>query len=130
MLASTELEGLDRMRASIQAYFDFFRRNPRFVKLLGRAQIEAVGEDRDHGNMSSDLMHRGTEVIAAAQREGALRGDVLPEFILIGFLSLVAYWFQCRERYLPETGLTAEAERYDDRYLDFILKVYLKGIAP
>ena len=64
------------------------------------------------------------------KREGRLRSDVSPEFILIGFLSLVASWFQAREQYLPQAGLEGAPESYDDAYLDFILKTYLRGVAP
>ena len=129
MLAGTELEGLDRLGASIRAYFDFFRENPLFIKLLGRAQLDSRGE-RDEESMAPELMRQGVEVIARGQREGRLRNDVPPQFILIGFLSLVAFWFQARDQYVPQTGLEGPPESHDDAYLDFILKTYLRGVAP
>lgn len=127
-LEMLDFKGVERMDASIRAYFSFFRDNPQFVKLLGRAQLDDIKEDEEP--MSSMLIQQGAEVIAEAQKDGKLRNDVSPQFILFGFLSLVAYWFQCRGRYMPQTGLAGDPQSYDDEYLDFILKVYLKGIAP
>ena len=116
------------MDASIRAYFQFFRYNPQFVKLLGRAQLDNIkGEESPQ---SAELIKRGVQVIAQAQTEGRLRKDIAPQFVLFGFLSLIAYWFQCRDRYLPQAGLENDPESYDDNYLTFILKVFLKGVLP
>lgn len=123
-----ELEGGKMMEASIRAYYSFFRDNPLFVKLLGRAQLDNVKEDEEP--MCIELQRRGEEIVAKAQKEGLVRNDVLPQFIILGFLSLVTYWFQSREQYLSKSGLTGDPDNYDDQYLDFILKIYLKGIAP
>jgi len=116
------------MEESIRAYFTFFRRNPLFVKLLGRAQIDQIHEDEEP--MCSELHRRGEEMIRKAQKAGILRDDIHPQFIILGFISLVAHWFQSREEYLKKCGLTDEPENYDDQYLEFILKVYLRGISP
>lgn len=129
LLRNTEYRGTARMEASLRAYFEFFREHPLFVKLLGRAQLDA-GTAHEVGPMSHDLLSQGTEVIAEAQRDGRLRGDVAPQFILIGFLSLVTYWFQSREWYLPLLGLDGPPDGYDDGYLEFILEVYVRGVAP
>jgi len=127
VLKKADVKGLDRMAESIRACFGFFRDNPPFVKLLGRIQLEGITDSGEP--MAAELMQGGSKVIAQAQRAGELRADVEPQFILIGFLSLVAYWFQCRGKYLPESGLPGAPEAYDEKYLDFILKVYLRGIA-
>jgi len=126
-LDAAGLPGLERMAESIRAYFGFCRDNPQFVKLMLRAQLEpATPGDPPAG---PQLMQRGTEAIAAAQRAGELRRDVPPQFILIGCLSLVAQWFLGREHLPRETRRHADPRRADERYLEFILKVYLKGIA-
>jgi AcrR family transcriptional regulator len=128
MLDNAEMAGSERMRASIEAYFGFFRANPRFVKLLGRSRLDAI-EENNEWSMSAELMRRGAEVISESQKNGELRNDVPAEFILIGFLSLVAEWFLSRDQYLSKAGVTGDFEHVDDQYLDFILKVYLRGIS-
>jgi hypothetical protein len=73
-------------------------------------------------------MTRGTEVIAKSQASGELRPDVPAAFILTGFLSLVTHYFQSREAF--SAGPTVDQQLNDEAYLEFILRVYRKGIAP
>ncbi|MDR3671320.1 MAG: TetR/AcrR family transcriptional regulator [Holophaga sp.] len=125
-LEKTGVGGMDRIAESIRAYFTFFQANPRFVKLLGRAQLDGGAEGMK--SMSSDLVARGTEVIAQCQASGELRSDVPAAFILTGFLSLVTHYFESREAFF--TGSPEDRKRTDEAYLEFILRIYRKGIAP
>lgn len=117
---------LERLRASIRAYFSFFREHPEFAALHARLQLDDT--QIEDVPISSELMTRGVEAIARAQAEGVLRDDLRPEFILIGFLSLVAHWFQGRSRYLSECGIKGNPQNHDDAYLDFILDAFVAGV--
>jgi AcrR family transcriptional regulator len=127
MFEKPDLEGAGLIEESIRAYFQFFQNNPDFVKLLARAQLDNVKEKNP---TAAELTLRGTELVARDQEAGLLRDDVSPEFIILGFLSLVAFWFMSRNEYLPQAGFSDEPESYDSQYLEFILKVYIKGILP
>ena len=131
LLDDREMDDMDRMRDSIRSYFRFFENNPHYVKLLGRAQLDAgdAGERAEAEAMGEALMRKGSEVILAAQKAGAIRDDVRPDFVIIGFLSLVAHWFH-GGRLLKLGGDPNEQDADDREYLDFIIKVYLRGIAP
>ena len=131
LLDDREIDDMARMRDSILSYFRFCENNPDYMKLLGRAQIDAIegGEGEATEKMGEELMRKGSEVIAAAQRAGAIRDDVRPDFLIIGFLSLVAHWFMGGRLLMGEAG-HENPEQHDREYLDFILKVYLRGIAP
>ena len=123
---------LERMAASIRSYFSFFQANPDYPRLLGRAQLDSSESAEGlgaSGQMGADLIRNGSELIAVAQRAGTIRDDVRPELVIIGFLALVAYWFQGGDLLLSEAG-AGDRESNDPDYLDFILKVYLRGIAP
>jgi len=122
------LEDVQRLEASIRVYFSFFKKNPRFVKLLARAQVEGLEEEDNH--QCFDLKKKGIATIKEAQNKGILRDDIEPEFVILGFLSLVAYWFQSRDQFLLQCGLTEDPQNYDEVYLDFIIKIFLKGITP
>ena len=98
------------------------------MKLLGRAQLDDIEAGGDA--TAAELVQRGIEAISRAQQAGQLRADLPPQFILLGFLSMVIHWFQCRKQYLPDAGLNATPQSYDGEYLDFIVKVYLRGITP
>jgi AcrR family transcriptional regulator len=127
LLEQSDLGGQELVEASILAYFSFFQNNPHFVKLLGRAQLDGIAEDDP---VCDELTRRGTKLIAERQKAGKLRSDVAPEFIIFGFLSLVAFWFMGRHRFLLQADLPGEPSDYDKQYLEYILKVYLAGIAP
>ena len=132
LLDDREIEDLARMRDSILSYFRFCENNPDYMKLLGRAQIDAIegkGEGEEAEAMGEELMRKGSEVIAAAQAAGTIRDDVRPDFLIIGFLSLVAHWFIGGRLFMGEAG-QENPEQHDREYLDFIIKVYLRGIAP
>ncbi len=132
LLDDRELDDMARMKDSIVSYFRFFEENPHYVKLLGRAQLDAgeggEGEGEGAEEMGEALMRKGSEVIVAAQKAGTIRDDVRPDFVIIGFLSLVAHWFQGGRLLKVDEG--SVALNADDReYLEFIIKVYLRGIA-
>jgi len=131
LLDDREIDDMERMRNSITSYFRFFQKNPHYVKLLVRAQLAAGegGEGEEAEAMGELLMRKGSEVIAAAQEAGAIRGDVRPDFVIIGFLSLVSQWFQ-GGRHLMLAHDTGEQAEHDEAYLDFIIRAYLQGISP
>jgi AcrR family transcriptional regulator len=131
LLEDREIDEMARMRDSILSYFRFCEDNPDYMKLLGRAQIDAIegGEGEKTEEMGEELMRKGSEVIAAAQKAGAIRDDVRPDFLIIGFLSLVAHWFMGGRLFMGEAG-HEDPEKHDREYLDFIIKVYLRGISP
>lgn len=131
LLERDDLQGTERLAESIREYFRFFTENPVIVTLMVRAQLE---DEEMRSENSEVLLTRGAAVVAEAQRQGHLRDDVAPEFVVMGFLSLVAQWFQSRGRLMPsDSSLCRETGRpgaLDAAYLDFILKVYLQGMAP
>jgi AcrR family transcriptional regulator len=133
LLGTEGMDDIARMEASIRSYFGFFEANPHYIRLLGRAQLDAAGDtDEQLGaaeEMGAELMRKGSEVIEAAQRAGAIRDDVRPDFVIVGFVSMVAYWFQGGHLFMSEAGVE-DRKALDPQYLDFILKVYLRGIAP
>ena len=128
MLDMAGLDDKERVARSIPVYFAFFLANPQFVKLLGRAQLDGIQVAQD--SLSIKLMRESSDAIARAQKSGEIRADVRPAFVLTGFLSLVAHWFQCRDQVVLEAGLPGSPENYDSEYLDFIIKVFVRGITP
>lgn len=130
LLDDREIDDMKRMRDSIISYFRFCERNPDYMKLLGRAQLDAGegAEGEETEEMGEELMRKGSEVILAAQQAGTIRDDVRPDFVIIGFLSLVAHWFMGGRLFMGEAG-QEDPDRDDREYLDFITKVYLRGIS-
>ena len=134
LLDNPQLNDMDRMRESIVSYFRFFEKYPHYVRLLTRAQLDigedGAGEGDPAEEMGDMLMRKGSEVIAEAQRAGRIRDDIRPDFAIIGFLSLVAHWFMSGHHLMVETDTLADRAAHDREYLEFIIKVYLRGLAP
>jgi len=131
LLDDREIDDMQRMRDSITSYFRFCASNPDYMKLMGRAQLDAgeAGEGEEAAQMGEALMQKGSEVILAAQQAGTIRDDLRPDFVIIGFLSLVAHWFMGGRLFMGEAG-HEHPEQHDREYLDFIIAVYLRGISP
>ena len=131
LLDDTAVDDLERMANSIVSYFDFSARNPDYVRLLSRAQLDAgdAPDGEAATDMGSELMRKGAERIRAAQEAGTIRSDIDPHFVIVGFLGLVASWFQAGPLFLSELGDEA-GSLGNQAYLDFILQVYLRGISP
>jgi AcrR family transcriptional regulator len=131
LLDNPEIDDMQRMRDSITSYFRFCASNPDYMKLLGRAQLdEKKGAEGEEAEQLGDvLMRKGSEVIVAAQQAGAIRDDVRPDFVIIGFLSLVAHWFMGGRLFMGEAGQD-NPEQHDREFLDFVIAVYLRGISP
>ena len=132
LLDDREMDDMERVRQSIVSYFRFFETYPHYVKLLGRAQLDDDGsEERDPAqDMGKMLMQKGSEVMIAAQRAGAIRDDIRPDFAIIGFLSLVTHWFMGGRHLVWEPGPDKPREVHDREYLDFVIRVYLRGLEP
>ena len=134
LLDNPQMNDMERMRQSIVSYFEFFEKYPHYVRLLTRAQLDLGDEGAGEGDpaeaMGEMLMRKGSEVIEAAQRAGRIRDDIRPDFAIIGFLSLVAHWFMSGHHLMVETHDEKDREGHDREYLEFIIKVYLRGIAP
>lgn len=127
LLEGDEVVGLARLEASIRAYFRFFQRNTGFARLMMRAYLDH--DDKDD-RMSGELLQSGAAVIAEAQQRGDLRSDVPAEYILLSFLSMVSQWFVSREHHLADLAEGESPEDHDEAYLDTILKIFLRGVAP
>jgi len=133
LLDNPQMNDIERMRESIVSYFEFFEKYPHYVRLMTRAQLDLGDEGAGEGDpaeaMGEMLMRKGSEVIEAAQRAGRIRDDIRPDFAIIGFLSLVAHWFMSGHHLMVETYDEKDREAHDREYLEFIIKVYLRGIA-
>jgi TetR/AcrR family transcriptional regulator len=134
LLDNPQMKDMERMRQSIVSYFEFFEKYPHYVRLLTRAQLDLGEDGASEGDpaeeMGEMLMRKGSGVIAEAQRAGRIRDDIRPDFAIIGFLSLVAHWFMSGHHLMVETKDEKDREAHDREYLDFIIRVYLRGLAP
>lgn len=114
------------MRRSIEAYFQFLRENPEFVRLAIWMNLE---DPRLAQMTYPELVTLGVERIQQEQRAGRIRDDVEPRHLVIMFVSLCMYWFMARSAGF--SGLVPEdPESADPAYLEDMLKVFFLGVRP
>ncbi len=119
---------LELLRKSVDIYFRFLQKNPQMIRILvwmflERDQEICLQKDKH-------LAEIGTSELALAQKEGHIRQDVDPGFILFTFIGLCQHWFQDKEHFLRDFGSDGLPEDLDEAYLDAINKIFFEGILP
>ena len=112
---------------AVTRYFNLFRDNPQLTRLISWHIIES--EKDAHGD-ERELTLLGIEKIREGQKEGHLRSDVDPRYILISFFCLVTHWFQAKHEYLKWLGMDPKSAKADEDYLQTLLKVFFEGVLP
>ena len=126
MLEESDPEA-ELLRDSMKMYFRFLQGSPAMVRLFAWMFLE---DDVDCGDLDGDLAKLGIEHIRQAQEDGTFRSDLDPRYILMTFLSLTQHWFQFRDSFLLDAGLSGPREELDTEYLESILKIFFGGILP
>ena len=120
----------DLLRESIITYFRFLRDNPEMVRMLAWMYLEHDDVCDETATKDGELMQLGANKIRTAQREGFIRSDLNPYFVLITFIGLCQQWFHDRDHFGGVLGLDTDDPALDDTYLDTILRIFFEGIAP
>jgi TetR/AcrR family transcriptional regulator len=122
-----EAEGsAELLEESIEKYFDFLKKNPSFVRMIGWMQLEQVDSSFPLGEA---LTREAVRKLRDTQAAGQLRDDLHPFSILISFLGLAEHWFQGKEMHTK--GLDPEDRVVDDdAYLRDLLRIFLEGVRP
>jgi TetR/AcrR family transcriptional regulator len=76
------------------------------------------------------LVEIGGAELRQAQRDGYIRQDIDPRFILFTFIGLCQHWFQDKEHFLSDFGSEGLPEDLDEAYLDAVSKIFLEGLLP
>ncbi len=119
---------LELLRESVAVYFRFLQENPQMIRILVWMFLERDQEiclEKDQ-----KLAEIGSMELKKAQRNGAIRKDIDPRFILFTFIGLCQHWFQDKEHFLRDFGSEGLPEDLDEAYLDAINKIFFEGILP
>ena len=113
------------LREAMAAQFEFFRQNPKFVRLHTWLDIE---RDCTCAELSQRLYALGTARLYEAQARGGIRRDIDPRHLFLVLWSLAIHWFQGRRTF--SLMLDGDDRAVDDAHLDQILKIIRDGITP
>ena len=116
------------LRVSMISYFQFLAERPEFGRMMCMMYLQGDSSCED---LADELIQAGVEKIRRAQKDGFLREDLNPIFILISFLSLVEHWFLSKQHFFsnhfPNLS-AAETETLDQDYLRDLTKIFFEGI--
>lgn len=119
---------LELLRESVAVYFRFLKKNPQMIRILVWMYLERDQEmclEKD-----KKLVEIGSAELEKAQRDGHIRRDIDPRFILFTFIGLCQHWFQDKEHFLSDFASEGLPEDLDEAYLDAVNKILLEGLLP
>jgi TetR/AcrR family transcriptional regulator len=112
---------------AIVNFFELMKSDPGLVRLFGWHLIEDRMEpDEDE----QELGTMGAKMLAEAQKEGHIRQDVDPKYVIIAFCCLVVHWHQAKDHYLRWFRTDPSSGNADEEYLENILKIFFDGVLP
>lgn len=116
------------LRESFHFYFKFLKKNPQLVRILAWMFLE---RDQDMCiEKDKDLIKTGVEQLRYAQKQGNIRADIDPRFIIFTFIGLSQYWFQQKDHFIRDFGTDGLPEDLDGAYLKSISKIFFEGVIP
>ena len=119
---------VELLRASLAFFFEFLRQNPQVVRIMAWMFVE-----RDEGmcmQKDRELIRTAVEKIRECQRQGLLRADIDPRFVIFVFSGMCHHWFQERDHFLVDYGDAGLPGDLDETYLQSIMKLFFEGVLP
>jgi TetR/AcrR family transcriptional regulator len=123
-LLENDEDGEDLLERSIVTYFRYLQQNPRVVRMIAWLDIKGDPKMDEMGRRVTEL---GVVKIADAQKQGLIRADLEPAFVIISFIGLVQHWFRACEPISFGMELASKSA-LDERYLQTMLSLFLNGI--
>jgi TetR/AcrR family transcriptional regulator len=112
---------------AIVTFFELMKSDPALVRLFGwhliEDRMEPDGDEQELGMM-------GAEKVAEAQKQGHIRPDLDPRYVIIAFCCLVVHWHQAKGHYLRWFLTDSSSADTDESYLENILKIFFEGVLP
>jgi TetR/AcrR family transcriptional regulator len=112
----TDLEPLEAIRTLVEFKFDYYVENPRIIPLLAAENMNGgkyLKRSRRLRDMHLSLIDMIRKVLAAGERQGAIRPGIDPFQLYVSFSALSYFYFSNAATLSTAFGrqLTSEAER-------------------
>ncbi|MEL6177871.1 MAG: TetR/AcrR family transcriptional regulator [Myxococcota bacterium] len=115
------------MRESMELYFNYFRKNPQLPRLMAWMSLEKRTSFED---MSEGLVEFAIQRVHDGQRNGAIRDDLDPYFVMVAFFMLLEPWFGQREMMSKKFDIGLTDEEMDDRWIHTAALIMTRGLEP
>ncbi|HID77877.1 MAG TPA: TetR/AcrR family transcriptional regulator [Planctomycetaceae bacterium] len=120
---------LEFVAGGIRTLFELYRSDPSLVRLGAWAQLDGTGAEWPG---DEELWGAIVDRMREAQEAGVIRADIDATLLITMGFAMVHHWCQFRAwrkhvlEYFPEQ----DEEALDDRYLEAVLAVFIRGITP
>lgn len=121
-----ETTGRAMLAAHLRTLFQFFRDNPRLLRLLSWARLE--GDSKDLWPGERELIEAFRDLGRRSQDRREMRGEVDPLMLVAIMESLVTSWWENRE-WMARLFPHKDAEELDRLFLDNATMILLHGVA-
>lgn len=110
-----------------KSMFDFYKENPKLVRMIKWGRLEDddeswEGEERLHEYYMNQLK--------LAQKNGRIRSDIEPFYILVTLNGAFQLWSEYRESFALAMGKEKATASTDDEYLEQVIEQFKRGLAP
>jgi TetR/AcrR family transcriptional regulator len=116
---------LETYVASIRMYAEFLEAHPEIARMHGWMALEDVSKAEFK---AKGLMSLGIEKLTRAQKEGAIRDDIHPVYMLEAFIFLMEHWVLMRgvaRHWLPDD---VDSQQVAAGFGDAMIKILTDGI--
>ena len=121
-----EISGRALLTAHLQALFQFFRDNPRLLRLLSWARLE--GDSKELWPGEQELIEAFRDLGRRGQDRREMRGEVDPLMLVAIMENLVTSWCENRD-WMARLFPHRDAEELDRLFLDNATTILLHGVA-
>jgi TetR/AcrR family transcriptional regulator len=104
--------------------FDFFRKNPRLVRLFSWLNVQ---RDFEPEYLDEETRSRIMGRLRDLQRKGCIRPDINPAIIPVVVLLLTMNWFASRWLFAGWFGNTVPGEDIDDAFIGGVMDIIVRG---
>ncbi len=111
-------------RAVLRRLFEFMKDNPTVLRVGAWSQLEG-----DNAPWPGELeaLQRVSQVFSAAQADGRMRSNLNPTLLTILVEGFMFSWWEYRDNYLRLYEGTPESENLDEKVLEVMTEVFLRG---
>jgi len=132
MLQAADTPDIGLLETSVRRYFDFLRQNADVPRLMAWWMADQAWQQkplvRKKGHAEAvELL--GAQRIREGQEAGYIRSDLDPSFVIKTFVDMCMMWHVSKGQHMLHCGSLEEREGIDDRYLEHMVEVFLRGIA-
>lgn len=110
---------------TIPGYFDWIRRHQNLYMM----QTWLAAERRNPLVEPQPRLKHIFEAIAREQERGIIRKDVDAYFIMLALWAMIETWIPYRRIFSNRIGIDLDSPEADKKYIDAVVKIFLKGIS-